>query len=96
MKESRPALVLRERVKMIEKQTGYKGLSLGDELRLPTASEFVRENLTLTYVIPMPYGTVDSQRFSIRLFCLESIVFWVAISKYTEGQNARSHVSDIC
>ena len=47
MRESRPALVLRAQVKLIEKATNFKGLSLDDELRLPTIREFTQENLIL-------------------------------------------------
>lgn len=63
MKESRPALVLRQYVCAIEKETGYAGLSLDEEFGLPTMKEFARTNLLLP----------------LRLWFTEPLVFLVAL-----------------
>ncbi|KAI5363686.1 putative major facilitator superfamily, MFS transporter superfamily [Septoria linicola] len=63
MQESRPALVLRHQVRLIEKATNFKGLSLDDELRVPTVREFIQNNLILP----------------LRLWFTEPLVFLVAL-----------------
>ncbi|KAK4611802.1 Major facilitator superfamily multidrug transporter mdrA [Fulvia fulva] len=63
MKESRPALVLRQHVRAIEKETGYDGLSLDEEFGLPTMREFARTNLILP----------------VKLWFTELLVFLVAL-----------------
>lgn len=63
MRESRPALVLRHHVHLIEKATSFKGLALDDDLRLPTIREFTQHNLIL------PYAVHSLHRAQISTFC---------------------------
>jgi hypothetical protein len=67
MQESRPSQVLRQKVKIIAKETDFDGLSLEGEACLPTVSKFVRTSLWLP----------------LRLFFTEPIVFTTSIMAAT-------------